>query len=367
MNQLPLYLDYAATTPLREEVFEAMKPYFLENFGNAASRHHAYGWLAEEALDESKKMIAQKLECDTKEIVFTSGATESINLALKGADFKQIITFKTEHKATLDVCNTLEKSGLKVWYIPIDEDGMPDLELLEKVATQEKSLISALWVNNETGLIFPMEQLKTIVQNTGSLLHIDATQALGKLAVSFKNSAADFLSFSAHKIFGPKGMGGLIVKNNQALRAQIDGGGHQRNRRSGTLNIPGIVGMAKAIELMNWKEGEQLKSLKASFEAEIIRLFPYTKINAINHARVPHISNIRFEGYDGEDLLLKLHKIAISNGSACNSASTLPSHVLKAMRQTDEQALAGIRFSFSNFTTKADLDFAVNHLREILI
>ncbi len=363
----PLYLDYAATTPIHPEVLDAMLPFLKENFGNASSRHHAYGWVAEEAVDTAKSQIRKGLNCNQKEIVFTSGSTESINLALKGADIEQIITFRTEHKATLDVCKTLGKQGKKIHFVLVNENGEADLADLKTAAQRAKSLVSVLWVNNETGLIMPIPEIAEICEATDSILHVDATQALGKIPVDFKNSGIDLMSFSAHKIYGPKGMGGLLVKENLKIEAQIDGGGHQRGMRSGTLNVPGIVGLGKAVSLIEQNASEKFKSLQAYFENEILKSFDFCRINAGKANRVGLICNIRFGGYDGEDLLMKLHKIAVSNGSACNSASTLPSHVLKAMGQTDEEAYAGIRFSFSSSNTEADVDFALEHLREVLL
>lgn len=361
MKTLPLFLDYASTTPVSDVVLEAMLPYFKETYGNPASRSHAHGWLAEEAYVQSKETIAKELDCSPSEIIFTSGATESINLALKGAEVEQVITFATEHKATLDVAGHL---GIKSIVLSVDQNGYPNWEEVSKAAKLAPSLISFLWVNNETGVIFPIKEIQKVKAETNSLLHVDATQAVGKIPVSFKNSGVDMLSFSAHKIFGPKGVGALLVKTGVKLNPQIVGGGQQRNRRSGTLNIPGIVGLAKAVE--NSNISEELDSLKSYFEAEVIATFPSFKINGKESKRVSHISNIQFTGYDGEEVLQKLHKIAVSNGSACNSATTLPSHVLKAMGLSDEAAFSSIRFSFCANNTKADIDFTLEHMKEVL-
>lgn len=363
MSRLPLYLDYASTTPVSKDVLEAMTPYFTTHFGNPSSRYHAYGWLAEEALENSKNLIANKLYCNPKEIIFTSGATESINLALKGISVEKIISFESEHKATLDVLNNLkvQKVTLKV-----DENGLPDWEEVLQHAKVPNSLISSLWVNNETGVICPINKLQAIKKESGCMVHFDATQAVGKIPVSFQESGADMLSFSGHKIFGPKGTGALICKSGIKLSPQIVGGGQQRGLRSGTLNIPGIVGLAKAVETINENASSDFKLLQAYFESEILRLNPSFRINGKESKRVGLISNVQLTGYDGEEVLNKLHKIAVSNGSACNSASTLPSHVLKAMGLSDEAAFASIRFSFSSLVTKDDLDFALGHLKEVL-
>ncbi len=363
---MPLYLDYAATTPTSQEVLAEMLPFFTENFGNAHSRHHAFGWIAEEAIAQAQLRIAEKLKCKPKEILFTSGSTESINLALRGTALSQIISFKTEHKATLDTCQYLAKQGKKVQILEVDSNGLPDLEEVIFYAKNEPSLISALWVNNETGVVFPIEKLLEIKDKYQGVIHVDATQAIGKIAVDFNASNIDLLSLSAHKIFGPKGVGALLVSPNIKLEAQLLGGGHQRGLRSGTLNVPGIVGLGKAIVFANVFEHENLATLHQYFEGEILRTISNCSINGSSSPRVNSISNICFNGRDGEDLLQRLSKIAISNGSACNSASTLPSHVLKAMGCTDDEAFASLRFSFSPYTTKNDVDFCISHIQEVL-
>lgn len=357
-TKYPLYLDYAATTPVASEVLEEMLPFFREDFGNASSRHHAFGWLAEDALETAKERISTKLSCKKKDIVFTSGATESINLALKGLPYKQLITFTTEHKATLEAAASLAH---KVVFIEVDKHGLFDVEEVRKAAMQAPSLISSLWVNNETGVISPIAALAEIKQSTGALLHVDATQAVGKIPVDFENCGADALSFSGHKIFGPKGVGALLV--NEEIKAQIHGGGQQRNRRSGTLNIPGIVGLGKAVERIELKP---LHELQEYFEKKLLQTFPSAEINAAGSPRVPHIVNVKLNGHDSEEILMRLNQVAISNGSACNAASTTPSHVLKAMHQSDAEAYAGLRFSFCENTTKEELDFALYCLKEVV-
>jgi cysteine desulfurase len=368
---LPIYLDYAATTPLAPEVLNEMLPYFIENFGNAGSRHHAYGWLAEEAVDESKERIAKAFLCKKNEIIFTSGATESINLALKGFlelnPNYQIISCATEHKATLEVVADVAKRSIKTTFLEVNKEGEISLEELETELQKGKSLVSIIWVNNETGLIHPISEIIKLKEKYDFVLHVDATQALGKIKMDFSN--IDFLSFSAHKIYGPKGMGGLLINDSQKINSQILGGGQQRNMRSGTLNIPGIVGMGKALELANNRIvafNAHCQKLKSRLESEILKNHPKTKINASNSRRVSNISNICFDGFDGEDLMRKLHKVAISNGSACNSATTFPSHVLTAMGMSEADAFASLRFSFGWGNSEKDLEVIFENLANVV-
>jgi cysteine desulfurase len=371
LKNLPIYLDYAATTPVAEEVLADMLPYFSSVFGNPSSRHHAFGWFAEEAVDTALSQISESLGVLKSEIVFASGATESINLALKGflsqnTDYK-LITIKTEHKATLDVAQQLTDAGREVVYLDVDATGNISIETLEKELQKGPALVAMLLVNNETGLIHPIEEIGALVHRYGGKVHVDATQAVGKMPLNFREMQIDLLSFSAHKIYGPKGVGALLVKKDIKIAAQIAGGGHQRGRRSGTLNVPGIVGLGKAVKLSvkNLNENQaHLRSLKARFEEKVIVLGG--KINSEGAERAVHISNICFVGKDGEDLLMKLHKIAISNGSACNSASTLPSHVLKAMGYSDADAYSSLRFSFGVNTKTEDIDKALEHLAEVI-
>lgn len=368
---LPIYLDYAATTPLANEVLEEMMPFFTENFGNPSSRHHAYGWLAEDALELAKEKVVKALGCKKNEILFSSGATESINLALKGFwelnnDY-QIISCVTEHKATLETVLGLEKTGAKVVFLKVDNHGDISLESLENELQKGKNLVSLMWVNNETGLVHPISAIIELKKKYDFVLHIDATQAIGKIPLEF--TGIDLLSFSAHKIYGPKGMGCLLVKDACKLQAQILGGAQQRNIRSGTLNIPGIVGLAKAVELSFLKIHDfntHCQALKSQLESEILRIYPKARINAREAIRVCNITNICFEGHDGEDLMLKLHKMAISNGSACNSATTFPSHVLTAMALTEADAFASLRFSFGWENTLKDLEVVSENLSVVL-
>lgn len=368
---LPIYFDYAATTPLAPEVLNEMTPFFLENFGNASSRHHAYGWLAEEAVEEAKERIAKAFKCKKNEVVFTSGATESINLALKGfvdlnPDY-QTISCETEHKATLEVVSDLAKKNVKTKLLGVDNQGEISLEKLEEELQKGKSLVTVMWVNNETGLIHPISEIIKLKQKYDFVLHVDATQAVGKIPIDF--SDIDFLSFSAHKIYGPKGIGALLMRDTQKINPQIVGGGQQRNLRSGTLNIPGIVGLGKAVELANRRIGEfnaHCEKLRDSLEAEVLRIYPKAFVNSSGVRRISNISNVCFKGFDGEDLMRKLHKVAISNGSACNSATTFPSHVLTAMGMSESDAFASLRFSFGWGNSEKDLEMFFENLKKVL-
>lgn len=368
---LPIYLDYAATTPLAPEVLNEMMPYLTENFGNAGSRHHAYGWLAEEAVDESKERISKALKCKKNEILFTSGATESINLALKGFwelnPDCQIISCLTEHKATLEVVADLGKKSIQTTLLEVNSQGKISLEKLEVELRKGKSLVSVMWVNNETGMIHPISEIIKLKEKYNFVLHIDATQAVGKIPMDF--AGIDFLSFSAHKIYGSKGMGALLVKDSEKINPQILGGGQQRKLRSGTLNIPGIVGLGKAVELATNRISElnaHCEKLKASLESEVLKIYPKARVNASDTQRVSNISNICFDGLDGEDLMRKLHKVAISNGSACNSATTFPSHVLTAMGMNEADAFSCLRFSFGWGNSEKDLEVFFDNLVKVV-
>lgn len=368
---LPIYLDYAATTPLAPEVLDEMMPYFTENFGNAGSRHHAYGWLAEEAVDEAKERIARAFLCKKNEITFTSGATESINLALKGflglnPDY-QIISCTIEHKATLEVVADLGKKSIQTTLLKVNNQGEISLEMLEIELQKGKSLVSLMWVNNETGGIHPISEIIKLKEKYDFVLHVDATQAVGKIPMDF--DGIDFLSFSAHKIYGPKGMGGLLINDSQKINPQILGGGQQRNMRSGTLNIPGIVGLGKAVDTAKNRIGDfnaSCEKLKASLESEVLKIYPKARVNGSDTQRVSNISNICFEGFDGEDLMRKLHKVAISNGSACNSATTFPSHVLTAMGLNETDAFSSLRFSFGWGNSEKDLEVFFDNLVKVV-
>lgn len=368
---LPIYLDYAATTPLASEVLDEMMPYFTENFGNASSRHHAYGWLAEEAVEVAKGQIANAFNCEENQIIFTSGATESINLTIKSYfennTNARLITYKTEHKATLAVAEDLKSKSVEVCFLGVNVDGELDIKSLEIELQKGVSFLSLMWVNNETGVIHPISEIIKLKEKYNFLIHVDATQAVGKIKIDFEG--IDFLSFSGHKIYGPKGVGALLVKNPSNLKPQILGGGQQRNLRSGTLNIPGIVGLGKAVEMANRRIDDFNKHcqiFKDKLETGILEKYPNFIVNAKKANRISNISNICFTGFDGEDLMRKLHKMAISNGSACNSAATFPSHVLTAMGMSDAYAFASLRFSFGWGNNSEQVDEVLNWIEDVV-
>ncbi len=372
----PIYLDYAATTPVDERVLNEMLPYFTEHFGNSSSRFHAFGWKAEEAVTKARAQVADLLGASPKEITFTGGATESINLAIKGVAEaasgakNHIISLKTEHKAVLDTLKNLEKKGFEVTYLEVEPDGLLNIEKLKSAIRPETLMISVMWVNNETGVIQDIRKIGELARQNDVLFHTDATQGIGKLKTDINELGADLLSFSGHKIYGPKGVGVLYVRNNIKLIAQQDGGGHERSRRSGTLNITGIVGLGMACELAgaaSEQESEKIGRFKSDFEDFLLQRFDFCKINGAEQSRIPGISNVCFKGFDGEELLMKMNQIAISNGSACNSASVDPSHVLKAMGLSDDDAYSSLRFSFGRFTTEQDISDLKKHVEETLL
>jgi cysteine desulfurase len=366
----PIYLDYAATTPLDKRVLEVMLPYFTQHFGNAGSRQHAYGWVAAEAVATARRQVADCIGATAKEIVFTSGATEAINLAIKGTlqsssrEKKHIITISTEHKATLEVCKSLESQGVEVSYLPVNSDGKVNIEVLKNAIQESTILISLLWGNNETGVIHPIKDITAIAHECNILVHVDATQSIGKIPVSVTNLSVDLLSFSSHKIYGPKGIGALFIKKGISVLPQQYGGGQERNLRGGTLNISGIIGFGEACKLASEEieDNKRIKNLRNLLETLLQEQLLEIQINGQHTDRLSHISNISFPKIDGEELLMRLNKIAVSNGSACNSAATEPSHVLKAMGLSDELAYASVRFSLGRFTNAEDIHTAVNHV-----
>lgn len=385
MNQHRLiYLDNNATTPCDPRVVDAMVPYFYEKHGNAASRSHQYGWEAEDAVDYAREQIAALLDVEDKEIIFTSGATESNNLALKGVfemyarKGNHIITLETEHKAILDTCKHLEKAGAEVTYLKVKEDGLVDLAELEAAIKPTTILVSVMWANNETGVIQPMKEIAQLCEKHGVLFHSDATQAVGKIPTHPRETGVHLMSFSAHKMYGPKGVGALYVsrKNPRVkVTAQMDGGGHERGMRSGTLNVPGIVGFGKAAEIAKnemQQDAERVSRLRDKLQNALVQL-EETKINGNTDSRMPHVTNISFKHVEGEGLMMTFNQyIAVSSGSACTSASLEPSYVLVAMGLGDDLAHSSIRFSLGRFTTEEDVDFAVkavsegvNHMREL--
>ncbi len=384
MSKRLIYLDNNATTPTDPRVVEAMLPYFYENPGNAASKNHPFGWVAEDAVDIGRKQIADLIGVDAKEVIFTSGATEADNLAFKGVfemysrKGDHIITLTTEHKAVLDSCKKIEKMGGKVTYLDVNPDGLVDLQKLEAAITDKTILISIMWANNETGVIQDMKSIGEICAKHGVLLMSDATQAVGKIPVFPKEVGVHLMAFSAHKMYGPKGIGALFVnrKNPRVkVTAQIDGGGHERGMRSGTLNVPGIVGFGKAAELARLEmeeETKRLSRLRDKLEKGLTQL-EETYINgAIDH-RMPHVTNISFKHVEGEGLMMTFNEdIGVSSGSACTSASLEPSYVLIALGLGDDLAHSSIRFSLGRFTTEEEIDVAieevskgVTHMRDL--
>lgn len=374
----PIYLDYNATCPVDPRVLEAMLPYFTEHFGNAASRSHLLGWTAKDAVENAREQITELIQANPKEIVFTSGATEANNLALKGvfeSIFPQknhIITVQTEHKAVLDVCLHLEKLGAEITYLQPDEFGSITIEQIEEAIRPETFLISIMYANNEIGTIQDVEAIGTLAQTHKILFHSDATQAVGKVRIDVKSDKIDLLSLSGHKLYGPKGIGVLYINRNlknQDLVAQMDGGKHERGFRSGTLNVPAIVGLGKACEIANaelFNESITLSKLRDCLELGILSKVKGTKVNGNTNNRLPNVTNISFEGVDGELLLSSFRDIAVSSGSACTSASVEPSHVLKAIGVADKLAYSSIRFSLGRFTTQADIDFTIQYVKEVV-
>jgi cysteine desulfurase len=378
-KQLPIYLDYSATTPVDPRVAKKMIPYLTEQFGNAASRSHAYGWDSEEAVEAARVEVAALVNCDEKEIVWTSGATESINLALKGAaNFyktrgKHIITLKTEHKATLDTVRELERQGFDATYLDVQENGLVDIEAFKKALRPDTILVSVMMVNNEIGVIQPIAELGEIcragVDKNGPIIfHVDAAQATGKVVVDLQALKVDLMSFSAHKSYGPKGMGALYVRRKPRVRleAQMHGGGHERGFRSGTLATHQIVGMGEAFRLARLEmatENERIRMLRDKLYNGI-RDIDEVYINGDMEQRVPHNLNVSFNFVEGESLIMGVKELAVSSGSACTSASLEPSYVLRALGRNDELAHSSIRFTIGRFTTVADIDFAVDLIKQ---
>jgi cysteine desulfurase len=373
MLKLPIYLDNNATTRTDPRVVEAMLPYFTDHFGNAASRNHAFGWVCEEAVDYAREQIAKLIGATEKEIIFTSGATESNNLAIKGVaemyarKGDHIVTVVTEHKAVLDTCRILEKRGIRVTYLPVDSEGLVDLNQVEDVITDKTILVSVMYANNETGVIQPIREISQLARAKGALMMSDATQAVGKIPVDVIEDGIDLLSFTAHKMYGPKGVGALYVRRKNPrvkVTAQMDGGGHERGMRSGTLNVPGIVGFGKACELAGAEmldEAIRLSKLRDKLEAELLKI-EESYINGSQQHRLPHVSNMSFKFVEGEGLMMAIKDLAVSSGSACTSASLEPSYVLKALGLDDELAHSSLRFGLGRFTTESEIDYAIDNV-----
>ena len=384
MLKLPIYLDHNATTPCDPRVVEAMVPYFTNSFGNAASRNHPFGWQAEEAVDYAREQVAKLVGADPKEIIFTSGATEADNLAIKGvfemyaSKGNHIITCNIEHKAVLDTCKHIEKEGGEVTYLKVKDNGLIDLTELEAAIKPTTILIAIMYANNEIGTVMPMKEISALAKKKGILVFSDATQAVGKIPVDVNKDGIDLMAFTAHKMYGPKGVGALYVRRKNPrvkVTAQMDGGGHERGMRSGTLNVPGIVGFGKACEIsMNEmdSEGKRLSALRDKLENALMKI-EEAYINGSKEHRLPHVTNISFKHVEGEGLLMGFNKdIAVSSGSACTSASLEPSYVLKALGLGDDLAHSSLRFGLGRFTTEDQIDYTieavtktVNKLREM--
>ena len=381
---LPIYMDNHATTPMDPRVLETMLPYFGKIFGNAASRNHQFGWEAEQAVDLAREQIAKLIGCTAKEIIFTSGATESNNLAIKGiAEMyrekgNHIITQVTEHKAVLDTCKKLEKQGYEVTYLPVQEDGLISIEALKAAITDKTILVTIMYANNEIGVIQPVQEIGKLCHEKGILFHTDAVQAVGKIPVNVQTDNIDVLSLTAHKIYGPKGVGALYVRRRNPrvqITEQINGGGHERGMRSGTLNVPGIVGLGKACEIAGEEmaaETARLTELRDYLRAKFEKALDYIHVNGNMDHHLPGNLNMSFVHVEGESLLMGINDIAVSSGSACTSATLEPSYVLKALGLGDDVAHSSIRFGLGRFNNKAEVDYVsdkvikvVQHLREM--
>ena len=382
--KLPLYMDNHATTPMDPRVLEAMLPYFGAKFGNAASRNHAFGWEAEEAVEKAREQIAKLIGATSKEIIFTSGATESNNLAIKGIAemYKErgnhIITQATEHKAVLDTCKRLEKQGFRITYVPVQADGLIDVEDVRRAMDDKTILVTIMFANNEIGVIQPIEAIGKLCHEKGVIFHTDGVQAIGKIPVDVQKMNIDVMSMTAHKLYGPKGVGALYVRRRNPrvqIAAQIDGGGHERGMRSGTLNVPGIVGFGEACEIAGKEmeaETKRLTELRDYLKNKLETALDYTQVNGNMEHHLPGNLNMSFVYVEGESLLMGINDIAVSSGSACTSATLEPSYVLKALGLGDDVAHSSIRFGLGRFNTKAEVDYVadklidvVKHLREL--
>jgi cysteine desulfurase len=379
MLKLPIYLDHNATTPCDPRVVEAMIPYFTQNFGNAASRNHPFGWQAEEAVDYGREQVAKLIGADPKEIIFTSGATEADNLAIKGvfemyaSKGNHIITCTIEHKAVLDTCKHLEKEGAEVTYLKVLPNGLLDLEELEAAIRPTTILIAIMYANNEIGTVMPMREIGAIARKHGVLTFSDATQAVGKIPVDVNNDNIDLLAMTAHKMYGPKGVGALYVRRKAPrvkVTAQLDGGGHERGMRSGTLNVPGIVGFGKACELARnemHQDAARLSVLRDKLDKAFLSL-DEAYLNGAVESRLPHVTNISFKYVEGEGLLMGFNKeIALSSGSACTSASLEPSYVLKALGLGDDLAHSSLRFGLGRYTTEDQIDYTIEQVSKTVL
>jgi cysteine desulfurase IscS len=377
--KLPIFMDNHSTTPMDPRVLEAMLPYFVEKFGNSASRNHAFGWEAEEAVENARKQIAHLIHADSKEIVFTSGATESDNLAIKGVvemyheKGDHIITSSTEHRAVLDTCKALEsKRGVKVTYLPVDKAGMVSPEDVRNAITEKTILITIMMANNEIGTINPIKDIGKVAKEKGILFHCDATQGVGKIPVDVQDMGIDLMSFSAHKLYGPKGIGALYVRKKAPrvrIAAQMDGGGHERGMRSGTLPVPMIVGFGKAVELCEQEmltESKRLSVMRDRLQTAITSKLEEVYLNGHPTQRLPNNLNLSFAYVEGESLLMGLKEIALSSGSACTSATLEPSYVLRALGVGSDLAHSSIRFGLGRFNTEEEVDYTAKRIIEVV-
>jgi cysteine desulfurase len=374
--KLPIYMDNHATSPMDPRVLEAMLPYFMEKFGNAASRNHPFGWAAEEAVEQAREQVAKLIGATAKEIIFTSGATESDNLAIKGVaemyreKGNHIITAVTEHKAVLDTCKRLEKYGYRVTYMPVQKNGLVDLEELKKAIDDKTILVTIMAANNEIGVLQPWAEIGKICRERGVLFHTDGVQAIGKVPIDVNKDNIDLMSITAHKIYGPKGVGALYVRRKNPrvqISPIIDGGGHERGMRSGTLNVAGIVGLGKACEIAREEmaaEGKRLAGLRDRLKERIMSRLDETYINGTMEHRLPGNLNISFAYVEGESLLMGINDVAVSSGSACTSATLEPSYVLKALGTGDDLAHSSIRFGIGRFNTEAEVDYVADRVCE---
>jgi cysteine desulfurase len=376
--KLPIYMDNHATTPVDPRVLDTMLPYFKEEFGNAASRNHAFGWSAEEAVERARKQVADLIGANPREIVFTSGATESNNLALKGvAEMysergNHIITAATEHKAVLDTTKKLEKHGYRITYLPVQQNGLVDLEMLKEAITGKTILVSIMYANNEIGVLQPIREIGKICKERGVLLHTDATQAVGKVPVNVITDNIDLASLSAHKMYGPKGVGALYVRRKSPrvqVTSQMDGGGHERGMRSGTLNVPGIAGFGKAAEIAKQEmaaESARTAFLRDKLKDKLTAELDEVYINGTMEHRLPNNLNISFAYVEGESLLMGINDVAVSSGSACTSATLEPSYVLKALGAGDDIAHSSIRFGIGRFNTEEEVDYVAQKVIQVV-
>jgi len=379
MLKLPIYLDNNSTTPMDPRVLETMIPFFTEQFGNAASRNHPFGWEAEEAVDYAREQVAKLIGADPKEIIFTSGATEGDNLGIKGvyemyaSKGNHIITCTTEHKAVLDTCKHIEQLGGEVTYLPVAANGLIDLTALEAAIKPTTILIAIMYANNEIGVVQPVKEISTIAKKHGVLFFSDAVQAVGKIPVDVNADGIDIMAFTAHKMYGPKGIGALYVRRKNPrvkVTAQMDGGGHERGMRSGTLNVPGIVGFGKACELARLEmaaDAERLSKLRDKLEVALTQI-DESYVNGSTEHRLPHVANISFKYVEGEGLMMGFNKtIALSSGSACTSASLEPSYVLKALGLGDDLAHSSLRFGLGRFTTDEQIDYTIKAVTDTVL